>query len=34
MKARQVLNHLQITRTTLSRYVRDNKLRVTKLHNG
>lgn len=34
MKAKQVLNHLQITRTTLSRYVRDNKLRVVKLHNG
>ncbi len=34
MKAKQVLNHLQITRTTLSRYVRDKKLRVIKLHNG
>lgn len=34
MKAKQVLNHLNITRVTLSHYVTSGKLKVTKLHNG
>lgn len=34
MKAKQVLHHLQITRPTLTSYVKNGKLRVEKLHNG
>lgn len=34
MKSKQVLNHLNITRVTLSKYVKLGKLKVIKLHNG
>ena len=33
MKAKQVLNHLQITRQTLTKYVKDGKIRVEIGHN-
>lgn len=34
MKSKKVLNVLGITRQTLSRYVNEGKIRVTKLDNG
>ena len=34
MKSKQVLQTLQISRVTLSAYVKNGKLKVTKLHNG
>ena len=34
MKAKDVMNTLSISRSTLYLYTRDKKLKVTKLHNG
>jgi|SRR3712207_309340 len=34
MKAKEVLDLLKVTRQTLNRYVKQNKIKVTKLHNG
>jgi putative resolvase len=34
MNSKQVLNHLRVTRATLTKYVKEGKVKVKKLHNG